>query len=352
MTKVICCGIKYYNSNTEALNDSDRKITNIIYENSDRINKANEYLEKLKIWQELNLNARTAHWIGDFTKIKQNNYEYFYPTPDNFLSIHPNTPEQVIKFNLFNFHTAVDEIGDFKSFKANYLYFLNEHQGNPLVRLKIRKDLHNLKNQVPSKNFLKGGLEKWFESFRDIQDTLRESDYRIFKDEPIIEYSKKGMFQGEPPYLRYLLDEPKYVFEAANGYLFAQKIPFLQELTELYELTPVDKRVADEVLAETTTQSVQSEENTGKKSKKKGSQLTTKQQLILLDKLGFPSILNKQTTQHQAAILAQLLYRNEQEIRTMLTYWGNVNAPKDYNCTFSDDLAKVIDLLDDNNLLI
>lgn len=167
MTKVIGCGIRYYNSNNEVLNNSDKKITDTIYENSERIERASSYQEKLKIWQDLNLHERTEHWIGDFSKIKKNYQEYFYPEPDCFLSVHPKNHEQVIKFNLFNLTTAIEEVGNFKTYKEYYLRILDEQRENPLVKVKIRNDLHNLKNQVPSNNYIKGGLVAWFESFRD-----------------------------------------------------------------------------------------------------------------------------------------------------------------------------------------
>lgn len=162
------------------------------------------------------------------------------------------------------------------------------------------------------------------------------------------------MFSGSAPYLRYLLDDPKYIFEAANGYLLAQKIPFLQELTTLFETAPTTSVVTNIVLPETNNPDVQTEEDTSKKSKKRESQITTKQQMILLNALGFlnVSIISNLTVTHKAAILAQLLRRSEQEIRCMLMYGQGVNGPKDYDCNNPDDIEKVIDLLSKNNLKI
>lgn len=91
-----------------------------------------------------------------------------------------------------------------------------------------------------------------------------------------------------------------------------------------------------------------------KKSKKKSAQLTTKQQMILLDLLEFLNapILDTLTVERKSKVLANLLNRSEQEVRMMLTYWAGKPPKEDYNCTNPDDIDRVTDFLIENGVQV
>lgn len=85
-------------------------------------------------------------------------------------------------------------------------------------------------------------------------------------------------------------------------------------------------------------------------TKNKYERFSLKQQLIILDKLGFKeadvwSVLAKEK---KAKILSKLLNRNEQDIRAMLTYWGITDAQNRYNTSNVEDNKKVSDFLQVN----
>ncbi len=348
MTRIIECEIRFYNSDKNALNEEDRNITEIIYENKGMLNELDSYDEKLKVWSDIGLVSKTAHWIGDFSKITSNFGRYSYPDPIAYVSIYPENFSQLIKFNLFNLGIAISDIGAIDTYMLDYLQSIHSEEYNPLIEVKIRKDLKELKNNVHKRDFFKSALQKWYESFSNAQDTLNESHYSLFKNNTVTEFSNIGFGYDAPPYLCYLLNERKYVFEAAEGYLLSKKIPFLEEILKTYDL-PEGAEILLSPSASTVTKDDEVDSQQ-KKSRKKAKQITLKQQLILLHKLGMPAIIDKLNNGHKAAILSQLFLRNEQDVRSMLTYWGNVNAPIKYNTTLPDDLEKIIDLLEDNNI--
>jgi hypothetical protein len=83
----------------------------------------------------------------------------------------------------------------------------------------------------------------------------------------------------------------------------------------------------------------------------KSERFTLKQQLITLDRLDFKDspIWAEIGNEKKARILSQLLNRNEQDIRAMLTYWGLSKGVEDrYNTTKAEDIDKVNNLLKNN----
>jgi hypothetical protein len=80
----------------------------------------------------------------------------------------------------------------------------------------------------------------------------------------------------------------------------------------------------------------------------KSERFTLKQQLIILDKLGLKNmpIWAGIGNEKKARILSQLLNRNEQDIRAMLTYWGlSKGVEERYNTTKAEDIKKVDNFL-------
>ncbi|MBD2699845.1 hypothetical protein IC229_04305 [Spirosoma sp. BT702] len=88
-------------------------------------------------------------------------------------------------------------------------------------------------------------------------------------------------------------------------------------------------------------------ENAGIEAIIKSERFSLKQQMIALDKLGFKDAAVWQNigTQKKAKILSQLLGRNEQDIRAILTYWGVKKTEDRYNTSKEDDIKKVDDFL-------
>ncbi|MFC5412379.1 hypothetical protein ACFPMF_23850 [Larkinella bovis] len=79
----------------------------------------------------------------------------------------------------------------------------------------------------------------------------------------------------------------------------------------------------------------------------KSDRFSLKQQMIAMDRLGFmnSTVWNNVGNQKKAKILSQLLGRNEQDIRAMLTYWGVKKTEDRYNTTKENDIKKVDDFL-------
>ncbi|MGV3561325.1 hypothetical protein [Larkinella arboricola] len=359
-----------YLSNKASSYDSETKE---LVEKSMRLIRVFEYIEsydqKLRIWCDEGLFV-TEIWIGDTSRIIERDNAFVYtgslkPEPDILLSITPTNLSEIIDLNIKNIQICYEKLGSFQQYEQKYLKNLEGHSNNPLYERKLTIDIQQAESELNTYNSFNTwygtSVQMWYNSFFHQTDMLDKRPYQIWSlNQP---FSNPPLFSGkkqvETPYLLNLLDSVDDIIKAAKGYFLHYQIPFLRKLREDYSKK---LRVANALNIQLSEQNIESLTNishsetftgiTAKKSKKKEKQLTTKQQMILLNALGFldASIIKHLTTTHKAAILAQLLQRSSQEIRCMLTYWNGVNAPKDYDCTHPDDVEKVVDLLTENNL--
>jgi hypothetical protein len=370
---IVLHGTLYLSNNPSTYDAETNSLVGKVMRLIELFENIDSYDEKLKIWFDENLFISEI-WIGDTSRIIERGNSFNYsghpkPEPEYLLTITPQNYSQILDLNLKNIDSFSERWGSFQQFEQQYLKHMKDHADSPLYERKLVIDLQNAENELynynPISDWFGTSVKMWYESFTNQTDTLNKKHYQIWdlnqhlSSLPLLSSNKRL----ETPYLLNLLDNAADVNRAAKGYFLHYQIPFLRKLRE----DRIKKVLAtyghddqyNQYNASTSPVPNDSETDSTettpiKKSKKKQQQLTTKQQMILLNALGFldASIIRHLLTKHKAAILAQLLNRSVQEVRSMLTYWEGANAPKDYDCSHPDDIEKVIDLLTENNLQV
>lgn len=244
---LILDGILYLSSNPSTYDSITQKLVDDLFS----IDSSVSYEDQLKIWFQNKLGVKAVCFC-DITNLYERRQfgrdevvitaNYPAPVYEKIFTIEPQTSLDVVRINISNINSAIDHIGTFEKYTADTILFVEMHKKNSFLIEWINKEIMETETKcVTPKNYVSFSVPSeisfWYSAFTAYNESLNADGYKIWLPQipqPMTYtedfFSRPKDIQSKLPKMCFWLTRDHYIMSAAEGFLYAKKIPFLKQL--------------------------------------------------------------------------------------------------------------------------